>query len=276
MIVCLNRGTTGAEVALDEFVQIAASAGFPGADVDMGWGQGHGLEALRDLYAARHMGFGGWNPPIDHRTPPRHREKALKDLAAQAAIARKLNIDSCATWIMPSSDLPFLENWNFHVDRLKPVAQVLADHGLRFGLEFVSPYHLRRHGPHEFIYTPGLMLELADAVGPNVGLLVDFWHVHWSATPWKQIGELAKQKIIWCHWSDAPDVPPEQANDGRRLLPGQGVIDFKAAFAALKHTGYDGPVSLEAFHVVKDLPPQEAARKAWEACRKVLDRIGQT
>ena len=276
MYVCLNRGTTGGGLSLEEFVQLAAAAGFGGADVDMEWGQKHGLAALRDLYAARHMRFGGWSPPVDQRTEPSRKDEELKRLAAQADIARQLQIDTCATWIMPSSDLPFLENWTLHVERLKPVAQVLADRGLRFGLEFVSPYHLRRARRHEFIFTPGLMLELADAIGPNVALLVDFWHVHWSATPWRQISELPKEKIIWCHWSDAPNVSPEQANDGRRLLPGQGVIDFKAAFAALKHAGFDGPISLEAFHVVQALPPQDAARKGWQACQSVLQRVGDS
>lgn len=274
MDFCLNRGTTGAGLPLDQFVEIAAAAGFGGADVDMQWGQAHGRAALRDLYAARHMRFGGWGPPVDQRTDPGRADEGLKRLAAQAEIAAQLQIDSCATWIMPSSDLPFQDNWAIHVDRLKPVARVLADHGLRFGLEFVSPYHLRRAKRHEFIFTPGLLLELADAVGPNVALVVDFWHVHWSGTPWRQISELPKEKIIWCHWSDAPDIPPEQANDGRRLLPGQGVIDFKAAFAALRHAGFDGPISLEAFHVVQDLPPQDAARKGWEACHAVLERVG--
>jgi sugar phosphate isomerase/epimerase len=274
MYICLNRATTGGGLSLEDFVQVAASAGFAGADVDMTWGERHGVAALRDLYAARHMRFGGWGPPVDHRTEPARRDEGLKHLAAHADIARQLQIDSCATWIMPSSDLPFLENWKFHVDRLKPVAQVLADHNRRLGLEFVSPYHLRRARRHEFIYTPGLMLELADAVGPNVGLLVDFWHVHWSATPWQQIGELSKEKIVWCHWSDAPNLPPEKVSDGRRLLPGQGVMDFKAAFAAVKQTGFDGPVSLEAFHAVQDLPPQPAARKAWQACEAVLQSVG--
>jgi sugar phosphate isomerase/epimerase len=274
MYVCLNRGTTGGGLSLEEFVAVAAAGGFAGADVELGWGERHGQAALRDLYAARHMRFGGWGPPVDQRTEPKDRDDGLKHLAAQAKIAGALRIDSCATWIMPSSDLPFIENWDLHVERLKPTAQVLAGHGLRFGLEFVSPYHIRRAKKHEFIYTPGLMLELADAVGPNVVLVVDLWHVHWSATPWKQIGELPKEKIIWCHWSDAPNVPAEQANDSRRLLPGQGVIDFKAAFAALKRTGFDGPISLEAFHAVSDLPPAAAARKGWEACEKVVESVG--
>lgn len=274
MYICLNRGTTGGGLPLEEFVGIAAAGGFAGADVELGWAERHGQAELRDLYAARHMRFGGWGPPVDQRTEPARRDEGLKHLAAQATIARALAIDSCATWVMPSSDLPFIENWNLHVERLKPVARVLGDHGLRLGLEFVSPWHIRRAKKHEFIYTPGLMLELADAVGPNVGLVVDFWHVHWSATPWVQIGEIPKEKIVWCHWSDAPDVPPEQARDNRRLLPGQGVIDFKAAFAALKHAGFDGPVSLEAFHVVSDLPPADAARKAWKACEKVVQAVG--
>src|SRR5256885_2265022 len=143
MYVCLNRGTTGGELSLEEFVEIAARAGFAGADVDLGYGQKHGTAALRDLYASHQSRFGGWGPPVDHRTEPGKRRESLENLAAQAKIAKELNIDSCATWIMPSSDRPFLENWAHHVEGLKPVAGVLHDQGLRFGLEFVSPYHLR-------------------------------------------------------------------------------------------------------------------------------------
>src|SRR5437762_2402588 len=105
MYVCLNRGTTGAGLPLDQFVTLAAEAGFQGADVDMGYARQHGAAALRDLYAERQIRFGGWAPPVDHRTDPARRKEGLDQLAAQARIAREVNLDSCATWIMPSADL---------------------------------------------------------------------------------------------------------------------------------------------------------------------------
>ncbi len=123
---------------------------------------------------------------------------------------------------MPSSDLPFIENWNFHVERIKPIARVLADHELRYGLEFVSPYHLRRKFKHEFIFTPGLMLELADAIGQNVGLLVDCFHCHAGGMSWEHLSQIPADKIVLGHLNDCPRVPIDQIQDGQRLLPGDG------------------------------------------------------
>jgi sugar phosphate isomerase/epimerase len=270
MYVCLNRGTTGGGLPLEEFVALSADAGFPGCDVDLGYAEQHGPEKLKDLYARHKQKFGGWGPALSHHTDPAKRADAAKTLERQAAHAAKLGIDSCAIWLLPSSKLPFQETWKAHVDGLKPAAKILADHGLRLGLEFVTPYHLRRANPHEFIYTPGLMLELADAIGPNVGLLIDAWHMHHSATPMSQIAQIPAKKIVLCHLNDSPQLPPEEILDSRRLLPGEGVIDLAGFFRNLQEAGYTGPVSLEAFHVVKDLPPKEAAHKAWAACKKML------
>jgi 2-keto-myo-inositol isomerase len=270
MFICLNRGTTGGGLSQKEFAQFAADAGFQGCDVDFSYVDQHGSAALADLFASLNLRFGGWSPALDHRTGATQRGEATETLKSNAAVAGELHIDSCATWIMPSSDLPFLETWKLTVDGLRPVAQILAEHGLRFGLEFVSPYHLRRQHSHEFIFTPGLMLELAADIGPNVGLLVDSFHCHCSQTPWRQIAELPAGKIVLCHINDAPPLPIEELQDGERLLPGDGVIALGGYLSALREAGYTGPLSLEAFGCVKDLPPREAAAKAWEACRRKL------
>ncbi|HEX4125419.1 MAG TPA: sugar phosphate isomerase/epimerase family protein [Tepidisphaeraceae bacterium] len=274
MYVCLNRGTTGGSLSLEEFVALSAGAGFAGCDVDFGYAEQHGLEKLKDLYAKHKQKFGGWGTPLNQNTESAKRAEAAKTLERHAAHAAKVGADSCCMWMLPSSKLPFQENWKLHVDALKPAAKILADHGLRLGLEFVSPYHLRRQNPHEFIYTPGLMLELADAIGPNAGLLIDCWHMHHSATPMSQIAQIPAKRIVLGHLNDSPQLPPEEILDSRRLLPGEGVIDLAGFFRNMQEAGYTGPVSLEAFHVVKDLPPKEAAAKAWTACKKVLTEIG--
>jgi sugar phosphate isomerase/epimerase len=270
MYVCLNRGTAGANLPLEAFVKLAADAGFTGADVDLGYGAEKGSSSLRDLYARHNLRFGGWGAP-DWRSDPDKARQGVENLPKLARIARELDIDSCCTWIMPSSDLDFIQNWNFHVQRIKPVAQVLADHGLRFGLEFVAPYHLRRKFKHEFISAPGLMLELADAIGPNVGLLVDCFHCHASGTSWEHLSQIPAEKIVLCHLNDCPAVPLDQIQDGNRLLPGDGSIDLPAFFGSLRKAGYEGPISLEVFNAeLNALPPQQAATRAWEATSRSL------
>jgi len=271
MRICLNRGTTGAGLPLEEFVQIAADAGFDGADVDLGYGEREGTAALADLYAAHSLQFGGWGPPVDWRGDSKTAADGLVAITPLARIAGELKMDTCCTWIMPSADRPFIENWKFHVARLQPIARVLGDQGLRLGLEFVAPYHLRRKFSHEFIFTPGLMLELADAVGSNVGLLVDVFHCHCAGTTWEHLSQIPKDRIVLAHLNDAPYVPVAQVEDGNRVLPGEGVIDLPAFMAALRQTGYDGPVSLEVFNAdLNAMPAAEAAKKAWQATARVV------
>jgi sugar phosphate isomerase/epimerase len=274
--VCLNRGTAGGNLPFDQFVQLARDSGFPGCDVDMGYAPLKGVSALRDLFESgnRKLRYGGWGVP-DWRGEASKAQEGLQQLPAQASAARELNIDHACTWIMPSSDRPFIENWNFHVERLKPVAKILADHGLRFGLEFVAPYHLRRMFKHEFIFTPALMLELADAIGPNVGLLVDCFHVHASGTSYEHLSQIPAEKIVHCHLNDCPRVAVDEIKDDQRLLPGDGAIDIGKFFGALKKSGYVGPVSLEVFNAdLKKMDPLAAAKKAWSATQKVLAAAG--
>jgi sugar phosphate isomerase/epimerase len=276
MHICLNRGTAGRDLAYDEFVKLSADAGFPGVDVDMGWGQMQGAKHLRDLLATHNQKPGGWGPALDWRGDIAKLDDGLPNLKKQAAVAQELGIDSCATYILPSSDLPLTENWNFHVQRLKPIAEVLAGAGLRFGLEFVAPYHLRRRWKHEFIFTPGQMLELAAEVGENVGLLVDCFHVHAAGEPWQRVAEIPGNKIVLVHLNDAPRVPLGQIQDGERLLPGGGggAIDIPAFIGSLTQAGYDGPVSLEVFSAeLRAMPPLEAARKAWTATQKAVGSL---
>jgi sugar phosphate isomerase/epimerase len=271
MYICLNRATAGGGLPLEKFVEVTAAAGFQGADVDLSYGQSRGVGALRELYESKKLKFGGWGLPYDFKGDVGKQKEGLEKLAGQAKVAAELKIDSCATWLMSSSQLPLMENWNFHVERLRPAARVLADHGLRLGLEFLGPYHHRRRSPHEFLFTPGQMLELADAIGPNVGLLVDSFHVYTSGTTHAHLATIPARRIVLVHLNDAPPGPVAELQDSNRLLPGEGVIDLNGFMEAMAKAGYDGPVSLEVFsEELKKLSPADGARRAWVATRKAL------
>jgi sugar phosphate isomerase/epimerase len=258
---------------MEPFAQIAAEAGFHGADVDLSHGVEHGADDLRRLYERHSLRFGAWGLP-DWRGPNPLSADDLRHLDAQAKIAAELAIDRCCTYILPSADRPLMENWRFHVQRLGPIARLLADHGLRLGLEFVAPEHLRRQGRHEFIFSPGQMLELADEVGPNAGLLVDSFHCHAAQVSLDQLACLPADRIVWVHINDAPDLPLSKLRDFERVLPGEGVIDLPGFLAALKTAGYAGGCSLEVFSPqLSALPPAAAARLGWLATRKLMESV---
>ena len=272
--ICLNRGTAGGKLTVEEFVKLAAEAGFAGADVNIAYGVEHGAAALGDLFARHKMRFGGWPLP-DFRSEPAKLPESHEQLKKMAAVAEKLGIDSCGTFLMPSSELPFVENWLFHVSRLQPFAAILAEHGLRLGLEFVAPFHLRRKERHEFIFTPGQMLELADAIGPNAGLLVDSYHCYTAGDTWEHLAQIPANKIVLGHINDAPKGDISQLQDGRRLLPGEGVIDLAGFLKALAQAGYKGPVSVEVLNPISgSSPPRERAIAAWQGVKRALDAAG--
>jgi 4-hydroxyphenylpyruvate dioxygenase len=80
---------------------------------------------------------------------------------------------------------------------------------------------------------------------------------------------------VLAHLNDAPKQPIAAISDGDRLLPGEGAIDPRAFLNALRTAGYDGPVSLEVFSAqLKTMPPLDAARKAWTACKNLLANSG--
>lgn len=272
MYLCLNRMTVKGGLSDAEFLDVARDAGYDGADVPMHLAMTKPAAAIGEMFASRNLRFGGWGPG-EWRKDEATLQQTITSLHRQASAAAALGVDACATWIMPSSERPFIETWNFHVQRLTPVARALGEHGLRLGLEFVAPHGARTHFPHEFVFTPGLMLELADAIGPNVGLLVDSFHLHTSGVAPAWMARVPASKVVTVHINDAPAAPVHQLKDSDRVIPGEGVIDLAGFVATLRQIGYAGAVSVELFsETLKAMPPLEAARLAERGCRTFIQR----
>jgi sugar phosphate isomerase/epimerase len=180
---------------------------------------------------------------------------------------------------MPCSDeLEFQANFDFHVTRLQPAAQILSDYGCRLGLEFVGPKTLRATRRYEFIYTLNGMLELCRAIGTdNMGLLLDAYHLYTSHGAPDLVRRLTNQDVVAVHVNDAPaGVAVDEQLDQVRALPGEtGVLDMSGFLQALQTIGYDGPVTPEPFSErLRGLPPAEAVREAGQAMRRVWQAAG--
>ncbi|MDA0710543.1 MAG: TIM barrel protein [bacterium] len=211
-----------------------------------------------------------WNGPEDT-----YRE-GLKNLAALAGAASQVGSWRCAQWIPCASEtLKFRENFRFHIQRLKPIAQILRDNGCSLGLEFIGPQTLRIDKPYGFIYTMNGMLALSEALGPNVGLLLDAWHWYTQLGTLSDLLALTPADVIHVHVNDAPaGVAITDQIDNKRALPSEtGVIDLVGFLKAMKEIGYEGPVSPEPFSQrVRELPAEQAIaetiaglNKAWSA-----------
>jgi sugar phosphate isomerase/epimerase len=180
---------------------------------------------------------------------------------------------------MPCSNERELEaNWRFHIERFTPIAETLAQHGQRLGLEFIGPKTLRESRKYPFIWTMADMLRLANEIGPNVGLLVDCWHWYTSHGTIDDLKKLRAEDVVYVHVNDAPrGIDVDQQIDNVRALPGEtGVIDITGFLQALKSIGYDGPITPEPFKdELKTLPNDEArVQVVAEAMDKIWRQAG--
>ena len=129
--------------------------------------------------------------------------------------------------------------------------------------------------PHEFIWRMPEMLAFARECGSNVGLLLDVWHWHHAGATTEDILKAGKDAIVHVHFNDAPRLPPDQIRDDERLMPGEGVIDLVGFLRALDKIGYQDALSVEVFgKFLKEMTPEEAARKALASSRAVMQKAG--
>lgn len=219
---------------------------------------------VRNHFSEAGVRAGNWSFPVNFRQDAGSWEEGVAQLPRLAKAAEACGFTRTSTWILPGDDdRSFPENFQFHVERLRPCAQILAEHGIAFGLEWVGTKTLRSERKYSFIHTMEGMLELGEALGTgNVGLLVDSFHIFTSHGNNEDIRHLRKEQVVNVHVNDAIEgVPVDEQIDAVRDLPGyRGVIDLNAFLHALRDVGYDGPVTAEPFSQrLRNLPADEAA-----------------
>jgi sugar phosphate isomerase/epimerase len=257
---------------LPDAISLARDTGFAGLSFDIRAAaqaiDEHGLATVQDQFAQAGVQPAIWNLPVAWRDDQWQAD--LRELPRLAATARELGATRTATYMPSGSDeRPFQENFDWHVARLRPIAEVLRDEGCRFGIEFIGPKTYRAAFRHEFIHTLDGVMELIAAIGTgNVGLLLDSWHVYTSGGTLADLERLTNHDVVVVHVNDAPaGVAPDEQIDTVRTLPMEtGVIDLVGFMQALQEMGYDGPVVPEPFSQrIIDLAatdPEAAARDA--------------
>jgi sugar phosphate isomerase/epimerase len=154
----LNLGAIGIKATLGESIDYARRYGFIGIDFSITeavtLAETIGMDGVRDLFENAGVFPGSWGFPVNYRQDDAAWREGLMMLPKQAEFALELGCTRTATWILPASDeRNFHENFEFHVNRLRPAAQILADYGCRFGLEFIGPKTLRTPRKYNFVHT---------------------------------------------------------------------------------------------------------------------------
>ena len=271
----LSCGRIGVKASFRESVELAVKYGFEGVDPDAGYFarlSDDELKRLLDELKAKNLRLGAAGLPVDFRKDEATFSEGLKKLPAVAQVLQNAGVTRVSTWIMPcSNELTYLQNFRSHASRLRLCATILADHGQRLGLEYVSPKTLWRSQKHPFLHTLSETKELLVAIGTdNLGVQLDSWHWFNAEETEEDLLTLRNQDVVTVDLNDAPTgIPLEKQVDSARELPAAtGVIPVKMFLEALRKISYGGPVQAEPFNAALRAMPRDEAVAATAAAMK--------
>ena len=278
----LTPGAVGVNARGVDLIELAAKHGFesiqPNPGTLLGLSKGQRKEFLM-LMKRKKLRWGAAGLSVDFRRDEEKFAEGMKQLPKQAAVLREAGVTRVGTWLRPSHNtLTYLANFKQHARRLREVTKVLADHGLRFGLEYVGTWRNWTGGRHPFVHSMAETKELIAAVNqPTLGFVLDSWHWFTAGETAKDLLTLKNQDIVACDLNDAPKgLKVKEQIDNRRELPAAtGVIDVASFLKALSKIGYDGPVRAEPFNQpLRKLDDEPAAKATADAIRKAIKNAG--
>jgi len=281
MFASLNPGHVGLRVTLREGLALAERHGFGGYDAQLtelrAEVQATSVKAVRERFLEHGLRLGAWNIPyLVYEVDDAAYSEGLRQLADLVPLAEALGARRAGMWYMSGhNERAYAENFDFHVRRFQPVARLLADHGIRLGIEYMGAETWWRQYKHPFIHTLEGSRELAAAIGYGCGQLLDCWHWHCAGETRADLAVLEPGEVVHVHVDDAPaGVPRAQLHLTQRKLPGvTGGVDLDGFMIALARLGYDGPVTAESFDAdLNELPPEEIASRTAKATRNAVAR----
>jgi sugar phosphate isomerase/epimerase len=271
----LACGRIGVRANLTEAIRLAAAHGFESVEPSAGRLAQLSPAELQDVQqqlTAQNLVWGAAGLPVDFRKDEARFRAGLAELPTVAQGLARAGVTRVGTWLSPShASLTYLANFQQHVRRLREVAKVLGDHGVRFGLEYVGPKTSWTASRHPFIHSMAETRELiAEINQANVGFVLDSWHWYTAHETREDLATLRNEDVVACDLNDAPaGIPVDEQVDSRRELPAAtGVIDLKSFLGALVEMQYDGPVRAEPFNQALNALENEPATAATAAALK--------
>jgi hypothetical protein len=274
----LNPGAIGLQCTAAELLDYAIAFNFKAISPVLGelisYSKTQQKEYLSKM-KANDIVFDSGGLPIEFRATETIFQQGLSFLQTNIQTIAFYGIPSFVTWIMPThGKLTYRQNFNQHQDRLKQVAQVMREEGLRLGLEYVGPKTLMARDKYPFLHSIAELRELISAIGEdNVGYLLDSFHSYCAGDDPKALDFLQAKDIVSVQVNDA--VVGRTADtqiDQERELPGDtGLIDLKPFLNIIHSKGYQGGVSVEPFNQVVN---QMDAIAKLKRVRASLQKIG--
>ena len=279
--MAFTPGSIGIRTDQRGAIDLAAKHGYESVQpfaADLAELDGSQLGELRAELREKGLAWAAAGLPVDFRTNEENHRTGMAKLREEAPVYERAGVTRITTWLMPGhNELTYLAYFRQTASRLREIAKVAGDHGMRFGLEYVGTPSLRIARRYQFVHSMAETKELIAETGMgNVGFVLDSWH-WWTAGEAKaDLLSLRKEDVVSADLNDAPvgRTMLEQI-DGQRDLPAAtGVIPIRDFLEALVEIGYDGPVRPEPFNkALNDMDDDPAAEAAAAAMKKAFSLV---
>ena len=188
---------------------------------------------------------GAFPNPVQWRQDAATFRQHLSRLPRLAEAAAQLGLRRTSTWVLPETPAltgPGADHAavvEMHVERLGAIAHTLQQFDIRLGLEVIGVASFRIGRGLPFVRRMadlGQLLDPLRAEAPNVGIVLDSWHLYAAGESIEAGLVWGVDEVVWTHLADLPAAAlrdPAAMYDNDRGLPGEnGAIDCKAL---LKH-----------------------------------------
>jgi D-psicose/D-tagatose/L-ribulose 3-epimerase len=138
--------------------------------------------------------------------------------------------------------------WRWAIEGLKDCQEHAEKVGVRMAIEPLNrfeTYFINRHDQ---------AMELAERVGGNCGVCLDFYQMCAEETSWEEALSASAGRLANVHIADT-----------NRMPPGQGSIEWAKALRALEQTGYTGYLSVEFLAQLDRVPRNHQGKKSGAA-----------
>jgi sugar phosphate isomerase/epimerase len=282
MYACLNLRAMGKSLSAARTIELAARAGFTGVDLAVRdlLEAGEDPRELRSRMNGLGLRGGAWPLPVAWRGDASAFARDLEGLPQHARAAESLGLLRTGTYVMyetPARPGPGADAASYlgsvaelHVERLAAVARILGDHGIRLGLEAIGVESVRTGAGLPFVTRTADLDTLLGSiwrVTPNVGVILDAFHLHAAAEPIAAALAWGVDRVVWVHLADLPAGSTRELSaivDTDRGLPGEnGAVDSVGILRRMVELGYAGPVTAEPMAGCRTLAGVSAEESAY-------------
>ncbi len=150
------------------------------------------------------------------------------------------------------------------VERLKESCRLAQEYGLILAMENENSCNGG---------TPQEVVDLVEAVdSPALGIMWDGGNAQWAEIEAYPAGyRLVRRRMFHVHVKDIV-IEPDGSRHG--TVMGEGLVDFRGMFAAMKADGYQGGVSLEPHFKAGEPGPHDKVKACVMNLKKLVDEVG--